>query len=79
MNALLHEHEPNCEKLTDYAFDSHVECYLHPEPNQLGFCQIFPNNLKVLLEIYDFKDFLLQPIRSVKQVLLYSNICLNFI
>jgi hypothetical protein len=78
MNTLLHQHEPNCEKLADYAFDSHVECYLHPAPNQLGFCQIFLNNFEPLFEIYDLKDFILQPIRSIKQVFKHLNMFFDF-
>ena len=60
MNKLLPKIELNCEQLKDFAFETHVECYLNPGRPAKSFCEIAHEfeNIIALMRTYDFSDFL---------------------
>jgi nitrate reductase NapE component len=58
----------NCDDLKDFAFKSHVDCYLNPGDGAKSFCSIFLSNKKALYDTIEFVDLILEPLNSVKQV-----------
>ena len=58
----------NCDDLKDFAFKSHVDCYLNPGDGAKSFCSIFLSNKKALYDTIKFVDLILEPLNSVKQV-----------
>ena len=68
MNSLLDKSFPDCQSLTDFAFESHVDCYLNPGSGAKGFCSIVFGNLNALAKVFEFLDLIKQPYRSFKHV-----------
>lgn len=50
----------DCENLKDFAFGTHVDCYLNPGYPAKSFCEIAHEfeNMIALMRTYEFSDFL---------------------
>ena len=46
----------DCQELTTFAMNSHVDCYLEPGFGANSFCRILPANLLRLASIYELRD-----------------------
>ena len=60
----------NCEQLQKYAFDTHVDCYLHPGFDAKSICDIWlSKNFVGLWETYELKDFFsVQALNQVNKI-----------
>lgn len=67
MNKLYAKSSLNCNQLKNYAFDTHVTCYLNPGYSSKGICDIWLSNAAALWKVYNLKDFLSPS--AMKQVL----------
>ena len=57
MGELLNN-EMNCKNLENYAFTTHVECYINPGHGSKSICDIWASQNAVgLLTTYELKDF----------------------
>lgn len=60
----------SCDTLQKLAFQSHSECYVASSPT---FCDIWPDNVLALTEIFKVEDFL--SLEAWKQILLTIAFC----
>lgn len=55
-----HNKSLSCEELENFAFDSHVDCYVNPDPNDesISFCNVpFFDRLKIVMTAFsEFKN-----------------------
>ena len=59
----------NCDQLRNYAFDTHLDCYLNPGYSSKSICEIWlSKNFVGLWTVYELKDFFNQS--ALKQVIL---------
>lgn len=58
MSKLVKNHDMGCKKLEDYAFETHVDCYINPGYGSKSICEIWASQNAVgLLTTYELQDF----------------------
>lgn len=63
-------HIDSCKRLQEIAYESHSPCYVASSPT---FCDIWPDNVLALTEIFRVEDFL--SMEAWKQILLTVSFC----
>ncbi|RNA00508.1 stanniocalcin family [Brachionus plicatilis] len=78
MAKLIDKKFPTCKSLADYAFESHVDCYLNPGYEAKSFCDILFENVHAFTKIYELIDIIKQPFQSLRQIFTVLFKCISF-